>query len=175
MKRYEIAKGDKKSSRSGDKRDSIYNTLKNTVKKLFEKGLLNNPRRVERIINKLVLLEQMKSMTLDNTNISLVLLMLILKEHFPDIFNLLDEEPDYHDLCYYIDMSKGRGNSPHKLKSRENRAMRNNAMDQIYINNYAFYETLQFFYGTKGHIFPGNEQKFVNQMMGIKENLDILG
>ena len=178
MKRYEYAKGYSVLSAQGDKRDKIHEAVKNTIGKLFQTGLLSNPRRIERIVNKLILLEKIESIKVDSNNVCLIVLMLALNEYFTNIFHSLEEEKDYSELVQYITMSIQKSTTPSKVKKvSSDRVIHNYVIHNAYCNteDESFYKLLQLFSSLENSNMRDKAEEFLSQIRKIKDFLELIG
>ncbi len=164
MRRYDEAKGHEQELKSLDGRDKFHTELTSTVSQLFTQGILSNPRRAERMIFKLVLLEKMEGITLEENreNSAWYLLIWVLKEYFFEVFESLKTVNDYGDLWIFIESSESVEHTPEILKKNMDMTKRrikfkNQIIYQYYVSNSLFYELLQIFKKVKDVKFKSRE------------------
>ncbi|MCK5450457.1 MAG: hypothetical protein KAI70_01680 [Candidatus Omnitrophica bacterium] len=150
MKRYEKAKGYDKSSEAGDSRDRIHKQLSKTLNMLFSQGFLNNPRRIERYVNRFIVLEKMNILNIEEKpdNVAFVIMMLVFKEQFPDAYNSVVSEKDIKTLNALINFSVTTDNTPSKFKGQPQHGLRiyNELLFELYKNDHSFYAFLGLFH-----------------------------
>lgn len=183
MKRYEKALGYTEDSKQGDSRDNIYKVIKDQVQELFTRGLLNNPRRIERVINKLLILNKLKGFDIEkkNEDASMTILLLILLDYFPKVYESLIRDEDFEALATFVDFSALVDSSPHKFRDYPNK------LEGMHIKNYTilaaykasneeFYNLLKVFQRYKARFFKGDKQKrFQDKLAEMKNLVDLVG
>jgi len=179
MKRYEKAKGldpKKDKSTKGDSRDAVYKSLENTAKEVFDSGYLINPRRIERIVNKFVILKMMTSFDMENQpqKVPFVLFLILLGEFHSTVYKSLKDEVHYKNLQEIIQISQEESTSPeHFRQNRKNDYKNFNFKNYIIVDEYCdnqdFYELL------KGFKSLGNFPDFANNIQRINDLLPLVG
>lgn len=176
MKRYEWARGHQKNSSQGDKRDKIYKLLTENVSGLFKLPFLNNPRRIERMVHRFVALELMGNFSIEENfeNVHIALFLLILKEHFPVVYNSFKTEDDFLDLLNKISWSSMEQEKPHIVKQKYDKqhssvSIPNMILFRYYIENNDFYDFL------KASIKLKEPKSPVKKMFKIYTDLQLIG
>ncbi len=180
MKRYEWGKDPhtNKKSEFGDVRDQIFKKLAD-IDTLFGGDLLGNPRRTERIINKLMCLDAMCLFQAENNNspdaVILVIFLLLLKEYFEIIYVSLNTDSDYQTLQQFIQFSYDPNTTPLKLRRDQERERQsynigNWAMYEVYCNkDNRFYNFLNQFKNL------GPKKDLPNQLKQMAKSLNYIG
>lgn len=138
MKRYERGKRYKAKSQQGDSRDQIFKSL-GTVDGVFREHMLGNPRRIERFVNKLMLLEVMGLFDAGGApeDVPVITFLLLINEYFPDVFDALREDADFKSLETFLSMSLQKDTPPSAVRREkdkpENRALYGN---EVFLNAY---------------------------------------
>lgn len=135
--RYCQAKMSKDTCIFGHTNDLVLTEL-DKLKELFSPGgLLNNPRRIQRFVNKCLVLEAMDIVKSSSSPsvLPMYFFCILLKEHFPKVFYGLEAEKDYSYLLQLISRSQLKKNgSPHEL------AMEHKKNDSMYIPNKTIFD-----------------------------------
>lgn len=121
LKRYERAMGYKSVSKSGDERDRLFSAL-DCIDKAFGGDILGNPRRAERLVNKLMLLETAGLFHAENhpDDVPMVIFMLLLGEYFSKVYEMVEDNSDFNCLTTYLQASlQSKTSSFTKRKERE--------------------------------------------------------
>jgi hypothetical protein len=131
MKRYQIGKDFHASPKTefSDVRNEIFQKLAD-FESLFVSDLLGNPRRTERMINKLMFLDFMCLFQAENNNnprdtVILVVFLLLLNEYFEEIYVSLKTDYDYQVLQRFIQYSYDPKATPMDLRKDLQREMPN--------------------------------------------------
>jgi hypothetical protein len=121
LKRYEWGKKYEDVSKSGDSRDKLFEKLV-AIDNVFGGDLLGNPRRGERIVNKLMMLESMGLFQAERNpdDVSVLIFLLLLCEYFPKVYESLKDDMDFKYLHTNLQMCKQKESTPFKKrKERE--------------------------------------------------------
>lgn len=182
LKRYEKAVGYTDQSKQGDSRDGLYKAIKGQVQALFTRGLLNNPRRMERVINKLLILNMLKGFDVEKKTeeASMAILLLVLLEYFPKVYESLLQDQDFQAFATFVDFTGAVDNSPYKFKNYphkfEGMHVQNPTILEAYKNNDEFYGYLSVFQKYKATFFAGEKQKqFQDTVSEMKNLVDLIG
>ncbi len=180
MKRYQIGKdsGTSPKSEFGDVRREIFDKLAD-VDALFGGDLLGNPRRVERIINKLMILDKMCLFRAEENNppdaVIFVVFLLLLGEYFEKVYASLKTDSDYETLLEYIVKSYDPNTTPSKMsKDREKQSpsydIKNWAISDAYCN-----EDKKFYNFLKQFKNLGPDNNFPRRLKQIAKSLNYIG
>lgn len=134
MKRYEIAKGYIQPSQKDDPRDKMHKVFEK-MSYVFSSEYLSNPRRIERVVNKIIVLEKMGSVSAEKmiNDIPILIFLILLKEHFYEVYNNLFYDEDYNDL--YKSLRKAKTHFNQNKTLRKNDENRNDNIVDKNINN----------------------------------------
>lgn len=182
MKRYDKALGYTENSKQGDGRDSLYNAIKGQVQELFTRGLLNNPRRIERVINKLLILNKLKGFDVEkkNEDASMAILLLVLLDYFPKVYDSLGREEDFETFTTFVDFSILRDCSPQTFRDYPRK------LEGKYFSNHVILDTykscneeyrilLNAFQRYKALTSKGDQKQFQNKLIEMKNLVDLVG
>jgi len=150
MKRYEFGKKYEKLSSTGDVRDQIFKELAN-VNDIFNGDLFGNPRRIERVVNKLILLESSRIFDAEKkpADVSILIFSILLAEYFPVVYESLRDNFDFKYLRDQINASVQGSTSPyHRRQEREHRSLNSSVPNEIIFDAYCDNE--KFFLFLKG-------------------------
>ena len=153
MKRYEWGRMYEKDSSAGDARDKIYKELAN-VDAIFNGDLLGNPRRIERIVNKLMLLGALGFFDAEKSSddISALIFLLLLAEYFPKVYGFLEQDEDFKHLLEYLQASDQKSTEPWRIKKERESRPHTVVVDE-YCDNSRFYPFLKLFTKLKNLLF----------------------
>lgn len=175
LKRYEWGKKYEVVSKSGDSRDKLFEKLV-TIDNVFGGDLLGNPRRAERIVNKLMTLEAMGLFQTERNqdDVPIMIFLLLLGEYFPRIYYTLKNDVDFNDLHAKLQMSTQKETSPFKMrKDREKLEPNSRVPNEVILNAYCDDE--RFFQFIKGFADLANINELPKRLMQIKSNLNYIG
>lgn len=175
LKRYEWAKKYEVVSKSGDSRDKLFEKMV-TVDNVFGNDLLGNPRRAERIVNKLMMLESMGLFQAEKNpdDVSVLIFLLLLCEYFPKVYDSLKDDTDFKYLLANLQMCKQKETTPfRKRKEREKLEPNSHIPNEIIFNAYCDDE--KFFQFIKGFADLANINDLPKRLMQIKSNLNYIG
>jgi len=179
LKRYERATGYKENSSAGDSRDKIYKELTGVLNLLFSEGFLNNPRRIEKYVNKFVILERMNLLDMEKvpTNIPFVIMIMVLKEQFPISYQSINDHRDLETLDLLLNFSVSTENSPARLKTagRAGRYTYNELLMEEYQNSHEFYKFLKLFHQVVTNKGKSSDQKeFIKKYLEVRRLVSII-
>jgi hypothetical protein len=146
------------------------------LKGFFESGgILNNPRRIERFVNKWLVLEIMGyiSYTEDKEDVVFYIFCILLKEYFPDTYDVVKTERDSGYLDTLITWSKDHSKTPKQIERdilEVNTKILNKELADQYIHNDDFYRFLNNFSAPR----PSQVAVFAKKILEIKEKLDLV-
>lgn len=175
LKRYEWGKKYDILSKSGDSRDKLFEKLV-TIDNVFGGNLLGNPRRGERIVNKLMMLESMGLFQVERNpeDVSVLIFLLLLCEYFPKVYDSLKDDTDFTYLHAKLQMCKRKETTPLKMrKEREKLEPNVHILNEIIFNAYCDDE--RFFQFIKGFADLANIKELPKRLMQIKSNLNYIG
>ncbi|MDD2751900.1 MAG: P-loop NTPase fold protein [Candidatus Omnitrophica bacterium] len=121
LKRFEWGKNYNSVSKPGDPRAILFEKLA-SIDNVFGGHLLGNPRRVERVVNKLIMLEVMGLFQVEKNpeDAPVLIFLLLLHEYFPKVYNALREDKDFSYLHAALQWSVDKVSNPfRKKKDRE--------------------------------------------------------
>ncbi|OGF45171.1 MAG: hypothetical protein A2231_10125 [Candidatus Firestonebacteria bacterium RIFOXYA2_FULL_40_8] len=175
MKRYMTGQGYQVESRSGDPMDQIHELLKK-MSYIFSSDYLANPRRIERIVNKIIVLEKMQLVSLEKSikDVPVLVFLLLLKEHFPEVYDNISFEESYYDLYRSLRKAKLHFNA-NKIDKERDKALEdentifNIVLSRYYYENDKYYEFLCLFMG----LFE--DPNFIIKLMQYKKHLELVG
>jgi hypothetical protein len=175
LKRYEWGKKYEAVSKSGDSRDKLFEKLVG-IDSVFGGGLLGNPRRAERIVNKLMMLEAMGLFQAEKTpdDVSMLIFLLLLYEYFPKIFDSLKDDTDFKYLLAILQMCKQKETTPFKKRKERERLEPNTHIPNESIFN-AYCDDEKFFQFIKGFADLVNINDLPKRLIQIKNNLNYMG
>jgi len=175
LKRYEWGKKYEAVLESGDSRDKLFKKLVG-IDGVFGGDLLGNPRRAERIVNKLMMLEAMGLFQAEETpdDISMLIFLLLLCEYFPKVYGSLKDDTDFKYLQSNLQMSIQKETSQHKMRSQRNNREANLVITNEVIFN-AYCDDEKFFQFIKGFADLANINDLAKRLMQIKSNLNYIG
>jgi len=177
MKRFEWAKncdGEKNLSRGGDPRDQIFQQLA-AIDDVFGGDLLGNPRRVERIINKMIVLETSCLFFAEETpgDILILLFLMLLGEYFPKVYRALRDAKDVRFLINMVNWSKAPDGAPQAISrsfNRDGAKIQNKDLLDEYTSNGKFYGFLRSFSIT----VSSDDQEFGARLLFMKKIVDLV-
>ncbi|MFA6217791.1 MAG: P-loop NTPase fold protein [Candidatus Omnitrophota bacterium] len=175
MKRYEWGKMYEKDSHAGDSRDKVYKELAK-VENIFDDDLLGNPRRMERIVNKLMLLEAARLFDVEKNpaDVPALLFLLLLAEYFPVVYASLKNDSDFRCLRDFLQMSIQVQTSPfNKRKERESMPPQSKILNEGIFNAYC--DDRKFFPFLKGFSNLAEVSDLQNRLQQIKSYLNCIG
>lgn len=130
----------------------VLQELEKIPRLLCKGGVLDNPRRIERLINKYIVLKQMGKITNEEKkeNISAYIFSIFLKEYFPKAYDSIQIHRDEKYLLTLITWSRDFHSTPeqqkHKAFEKEpNFKILNQGLFEEYIGNPDFYRFLKDF------------------------------
>ncbi len=175
MKRYEWAKMHDTNSKEGDSRDQAFKQLI-SIDEVFQEGLLSNPRRVERFINKLMVLESAGVFQVEENpqDLPTVIFLLLLGEYVPDVYNALRNEEDVRYLGSLLTMSVQEGTTPSKMRKQRNEpnsglVVKNESMFNAYCEDRRFFDLLRTF------TTLANTNEWNKRLKQLKDHLRLVG
>jgi Cdc6-like AAA superfamily ATPase len=175
MKRYDWGKMYEKVSSAGDSRDKVYKELA-SIDNIFGGDLLGNPRRIERIINKLMLLEATRLFDAEKnpTDVSTLIFLFLLAEYFPPIYDSLNNDSDFDYLKGYLQKSIQVHTSPfNKRKEREKMEPNSTIPNEVIFNAYC--DDRKFFSFLKSFAKLSEVNDLPNRLKQIKSYLNYIG
>jgi nucleoside-triphosphatase THEP1 len=177
MKRFEWAKkydGEKALSQKGDSRDQIFQKLA-TINDLFSGDLLGNPRRMERIVNKFIVLEASCLFFPEKSpdDISIFLFLMLLGEYFPRVYRALKEERDIRFLVEMIGWSKAPDGTPQSISRKFDRDGVN-VLNKYLLNEYISDDKLYGFLRSTSIAVPFDDQTVIPKILSIKKTSDLV-
>ncbi|MBF0387994.1 MAG: hypothetical protein HQL20_09110 [Candidatus Omnitrophica bacterium] len=175
MKRYEWGKLYKNDSSAGDTRDAVYKELAG-VDSIFEGDLLGNPRRIERIVNKLILLETACLFDAEKNpaDVSVLVFLLLLAEYFPTVYASLKDETDFNFLRDHLQMTNQIQTSPfNQRKTRDAMQPQATIRNEIIFNAYC--DDKKFFPFLKGFVKLAEVAELQNRLRQVKNYLNYIG
>lgn len=152
-KRYAVATHSKTNFLFGLPFQKVNSELVKIQSLFSEHGLLNNARRIERLVNKWLVLEELQKVSIDDAinKINLYLFGILLKEHFYSIYSSIQTEKDINQLFSVLRNSTRSADNPLNKKATFQREAQNgggvlnpNIMNS-YMTDYDFYEYLRIF------------------------------
>lgn len=175
LKRYEWGKKYKDVSKSGDSRDKLFEKLV-TIDNVFGGDLLGNPRRGERIVNKLMMLESMGLFQAERNpdDVSGLIFLLLLCEYFPKVYDSLKGDTDFKYLHGNLQMCMQKETAPFKMRKERERLEPNSHVPNETIFN-AYCDDEKFFQFIKGFVDLANISDLPKRLMQIKSNLNYIG
>jgi len=175
MKRYDWGKGYEKASSAGDSRDNVYKELAR-IDNIFDGDLLGNPRRIERIVNKLMLLEATRLFDAENkpTDVPVLIFLLLLAEYFPAVYDSLKSDNDFNFLRDYLQMSNQFQTMPfNKRKEREAMKPNSTILHEVLYNAYC--DDKKFYPFLKGFAKLIDVTDLPSRLKQIKSYLNYIG
>jgi len=175
LKRYEWGKKYEAVSKSGDSRDKLFEKLV-SIDSVFGEDLLGNPRRAERIVNKLMMLEAMGLFQAEKSpdDVSMLIFLLLLYEYFPRIYGSLKDDTDFKYLLAILQMCKQKETTPFKKRKERERLEPNTHIPNEIVFN-AYCDDEKFFQFIKGFADLANINDLAKRLMQIKSNLNYMG
>ncbi len=147
MRFYEGAKSYTTKSKDGDSRDQIWKVL-HPLDGVFRESFLAVPRRSHRFANKLVMLESMGVFDSEDSaeQVPVLLLIFLLKEFFPEIYDSLKDSSDVEGLRDAMQMSMTKENIPRKMRQeKEHIRPKNELIFERYCEGGEFYDLMKRF------------------------------
>ena len=175
MKRYEWGRMYKTDSASGDSRDKVFKELA-SVDSIFNGDILGNPRRIERIVNKLMLLESSKFFEAEKNpaDISGLIFLLLLAEYFPNVYEALKEETDINYLFSVLAWTQEKSGLPiNKRKERDQTDSRITVPNEVVFNTYC--DNSKFFLFMRGFVKLVNIPDSQKRLKRLKDLLNYIG
>ncbi len=173
LKRYEWAKKYEAVSNSGDSRDKLFEKLV-TIDNVFGGDLLGNPRRAERIVNKLMMLESMGLFQAERNleDVSALIFLLLLCEYFQEIYESLRDNTDFKYLQTALNMSMQKETSPSQVRREKSSNSPNLTGGSKVIYDSYCYEDEKFFNFLRQFT---NLNQQVDKLKQIKNYLNCIG
>ncbi len=175
LKRYEWGKKYEDVLKSGDSRSKLFEKLV-AIDNVFGGDLLGNPRRGERIVNKLMMLEAMELFQAEKNpdDLPVLIFLLLLCEYFPKVYESLKDDTDFKYLHTSLQMCEQKETTPFKKrKERESLGPNSYIPNEIILNAYCDDE--KFFQFIKGFVDLANINELPKRLMQIKDNLNYIG
>lgn len=146
LKRYEWGKKYESVSKSGDSRHNLFEKMV-TIDNVFGDGLLGNPRRAERIVNKLMMLESMGLFQAEKNpdGVSVLIFLLLLCEYFPKVYESSKDSADFKYLQTALNMSMQKETTPSLVRREHDKNPPNLAGSSKIIHDSYCYEDERFF------------------------------
>ncbi|MDO8748499.1 MAG: P-loop NTPase fold protein [Candidatus Omnitrophota bacterium] len=175
LKRYEWGKKYEAVSKSGDSRDKLFERLV-AIDNVFGGDLLGNPRRAERIVNKLMMLEIMGLFQAERSHddVSMLIFLLLLCEYFPKIYESLKDNADFKYLLENLQMCKQKETTPFNQRKERERLEPNSRIPNEIIFN-AYCDDEKFFHFIRDFADLANINDLPKRLMEIKSNLGYIG
>lgn len=176
LKRYEWGKKYEDVSKSGDSRDKLFEKLV-TIDNVFGGDFLGKPRRAERIVNKLMMLESMELFQAERNpdDVSVLIFLLLLCEYFPKVYESLKDDKDFKYLQTTLQMSIQKEATPSRMRMQKNTNPPNLTGGSKVIYDSYCYEDEKFFNFLEQFANLTQLNDIANKLKQIKSYLNYIG
>lgn len=147
FKRYEQGHGSKRKSELKEASEVLHNKLI-SIDNVFKGDLLGNPRRVEHMVNKIIMLEAMKVFRPEDSpeDFSILIFLLLLCEFFPRVYDFINDIQNVNYLTDIINSSRQKETMPALKKDSPSPIDRvNKVIFDAYCSDEKFYKFVRHF------------------------------